>query len=220
MSVSGLNSSSQNYLKVVWTLGEWSDEPVTIAAVASRLELRRSTVSDAIRKLANQGLVEHEPYGAVHLTAAGLQHAMTMVRRHRLIETFLVEVLGYSWDEVHDEAEELEHAVSELMIERIDTHLGRPRRDPHGDPIPGADGGIARLAAWQLSEAEPGPHRVVRISDEKPELLQQFSDDGIVLDASLQIDEADELGVRLHTAADQELVINPVAASAIWVTNR
>ena len=97
--------------------------------------LKLSSVSDAMRKLAAEGLVNHAPYTPVTLTALGERHAVDMVRRHRLIETFLVETLGYEWDEVHAEAENLEHAVSDLMIQRMDAFLGHPSRDPHGDPI-------------------------------------------------------------------------------------
>ena len=110
--------------------------------LATRLGVGASTVSETVRRLADSGLVTHQPYGAVELTADGERHALAVVRRHRLIETFLVEVLGYGWDEVHDEAEVLEHAVSDLFVERIAAQLGHPRRDPHGDPIPGADGSL------------------------------------------------------------------------------
>ena len=136
MSVSDLSTSTQNYLKAVWTLSEWSDQPVTPSLIAERTELKLSSVSDAVRRLTSQGLLTHTPYGAVELTEAGHAYAVAMVRRHRLIETFLVKMLGYGWDQVHDEAEHLEHAVSDFMIERIDELLGRPTRDPHGDPIP------------------------------------------------------------------------------------
>src|SRR5690554_6655643 len=135
MSVSELSASAQNHLKVIWGLQEWSDDPVLPSTIAEKSGLRPSSVSGAISKLVERGLVEHEPYGAVHLTDAGRRLALDMVRRHRLIETFLVRALGYGWDEVHDEAEELEHAVSDLMVERLDAFLGHPRRDPHGDPI-------------------------------------------------------------------------------------
>lgn len=144
MSVSALSASSQNYLKAVWSLGEWSDEPVTASTLAARVGVKLSTASDAIRKLTDQGLLEHARYGAVTLTPEGRALAVAMVRRHRLIETFLVDVLDYDWDQVHDEAETLEHAVSDFLIERIDEKLGHPDRDPHGDPIPRADGTVQK----------------------------------------------------------------------------
>jgi DtxR family Mn-dependent transcriptional regulator len=105
MSGLPLSTSSQDYLKVIWKLGEWSDVPVTPSAIAVKTGVKLSTASDAVRKLTEQGLLEHAPYGAVSLTPEGRAHALAMVRRHRLIETFLVQVLGYRWDHVHAEAE-------------------------------------------------------------------------------------------------------------------
>src|SRR5690606_22941103 len=120
-----------NHLKVIWSLQEWSSDPVTTSTIAARTGLRLSTASGAVAKLADKGLVEHERYGEVRLTPEGRRLALAMVRRHRLIETFLVETLGYRWDEVHDEAENLEHAVSDLLVDRVDALLGHPTRDPH-----------------------------------------------------------------------------------------
>src|SRR5688572_32266526 len=111
-----------------------------------------------------------------------------MVRRHRLIEAFLVQALKYTWDEVHDEAETLEHAVSDLMVDRIDAYLGYPTRDPHGDPIPSANGVVHRPNAAQLTTTQPNTQvRVERISDADPKMLQYFADQGIVVDAQLHV---------------------------------
>lgn len=188
MSVSDLSASAQNYLKAVWGLSEWSSTPVTATVLAERTGLKLSTVSDAVRKLSDQGLLDHARYGAVELTDAGRASALAMVRRHRLIESFLVRVLGYGWDEVHDEAESLEHAVSDLMVERMDAYLGYPTRDPHGDPIPTADGTVVMPDAVQLSAVEAGTRVVVeRISDTDPGLLQFFEERGLVIGASLTV---------------------------------
>ena len=129
---------------------------MTPTLIAERTGLKLSSVSDAVRKLASQGLVDHAPYGAVELTETGRSYALVMVRRHRLIEAFLVSVLGYSWDQVHDEAEHLEHAVSDFMIDRIDEFLEFPTRDPHGDPIPSADGTVHIPDATQLTTVGAG----------------------------------------------------------------
>lgn len=137
-----LSSSHQNYVKTVWKLHEWSGESVSASQLADALKLRRSTVSDAIKKLTDQGYFLHTPYGGIVLTDLGQRVALEMVRRHRLIEMFLVRVMGYSWEQVHDEAERLEHAVSDFMVERMDEMLGYPTRDPHGDPIPDVNGVI------------------------------------------------------------------------------
>ena len=140
--VRDLTMVAQDYLKIIWTTQEWSHEKVSTKLLAERLGVSASTASESIRKLADQGLVHHEKYGAVTLTDRGRHAALGVVRRHRLLETFLVSELGYGWDEVHDEAEILEHAVSDLMLDRIDAKLGYPTRDPHGDPIPAADGQV------------------------------------------------------------------------------
>lgn len=190
MSVSELSASTQNYLKVVWTISEWSDTPVTPSLIAERTELKLSSVSDAVRKLTAQGLLNHSPYGAVELTDTGRAYAVAMVRRHRLIETFLVTTLGYGWEQVHDEAEQLEHAVSDFMVDRIDELLGHPTRDPHGDPIPAADGTILVPEAVQLDASAVGSDVIVeRISDGDAELLQFFEDRGIVVGTRLSVRE-------------------------------
>ncbi|HEY4614218.1 MAG TPA: metal-dependent transcriptional regulator [Citricoccus sp.] len=222
MSVSRLSTSSQNYLKVVWVLQEWSSEPVTPTAIAARAGVRLSTASDAIRKLAGQGLLEHSPYGAVELSAEGRRLAVEMVRRHRLIETFLVEVLGYGWEQVHDEAETLEHAVSDFMVERMDEVLGHPRRDPHGDPIPGPDGQVELPDAVVLSALEPGTAGTVeRISDADPGLLQFFADRGIGVGAQVEVHAGAPYSesIELHVAGrDDPLALGRPAAEMVWVS--
>ncbi|KXZ58677.1 Iron-dependent repressor IdeR [Brevibacterium ravenspurgense] len=221
MSVSTLSESTQNYLKAVWSLGEWSDVPVTASMVAARTGVALSTASDAIRKLSTQGLLEHARYSAVSLTPEGRSHAVTMVRRHRLIESFLVEVLRYRWDQVHEEADMLEHAVSDFMIDRIDELLGHPERDPHGDPIPAADGTVTRPDAVLLTSVGAGARvRVERISDDDSELLQFFADHGIVYGTVLETRAAapytDTLGVAVveHGAV---LPLGRSATDAVWV---
>ena len=183
-----LTTVAQDYLKVIWTAQEWSLEKVSTKMLAERIGVSASTASESIRKLADQGLVNHEKYGAVTLTEAGRRAALAMVRRHRLMETFLVRELGYSWDEVHDEAEVLEHAVSDRMLARIDAKLGHPTRDPHGDPIPAADGQVPTPDARQLSVCHDGEAgTVARISDADPEMLRYFDSVGISLDSRLRV---------------------------------
>ena len=221
MSVSALSASTQNYLKAIWGLTEWSSAQVTPTLIAERTGLKLSSVSDAVRKLASQGLVDHAPYGAVELTETGRSYALVMVRRHRLIEAFLVSVLGYSWDQVHDEAEHLEHAVSDFMIDRIDEFLEFPTRDPHGDPIPSADGTVHIPDATQLTTVGAG-HRVLveRISDSDPALLQFFQEHGFVVGATLDIGEgaafSDSLDVRVAEAASS-VALGRSATDALYV---
>lgn len=222
MSVSKLSASSQNYLKAVWSLQEWSDDPVTPSTVAARAGVKLSTASDAVRKLSEQGLLEHAPYGAVSLTAEGRAHAVAMVRRHRLIETFLVTALGYRWDQVHDEAEHLEHAVSDFMVDRIDEFLGFPTRDPHGDPIPSAEGVVTRPDAILLTELSPGSRaRVERIADSDAALLQFFAAQGIGVGTELAsrpgAPYSDAVDVVVE-GRDEVLSLGRSATDAVWVT--
>lgn len=222
MSVSELSASSQNYLKAIWSLQEWSQEPVTASTLAARVGLKLSTVSDAIRKLTAQGLLEHAPYGSISLTATGHSYAVAMVRRHRLIETFLVQMLGYRWDQVHAEAETLEHAVSDFMVERIDELLGFPVRDPHGDPIPSADGTVNHPDVVLLTDLEPDHQaRVERISDANPDLLQFFDKNGIGVGTSLQIRAREPFVGAVEVVispAQNSIMLGRQATDSVWVT--
>lgn len=222
MSVSELSASNQNYLKIVWDLQEWTDTPVTPSTVAAGAGVKLSTASDAVRKLTEQGLLEHAPYAAVSLTPRGRSLALAMVRRHRLIESFLVEVLGYRWDQVHDEAEALEHAVSDFMVDQIDARLGHPRRDPHGDPIPTTDGTIEVPDAVTLSRVEAGSRvRVERISDEDPELLRFFADHGIGVGTELELHPGAPYSGARDVAVpgrDGTVALGQGALSAVWVS--
>jgi DtxR family Mn-dependent transcriptional regulator len=200
---------------------------VSTKLLAERIGVSASTASESIRRLADQGLVHHEKYGAVTLTERGRAAALAVVRRHRLLETFLMRELGYGWDEVHDEAEILEHAVSDMMLDRIDAKLGHPTRDPHGDPIPGADGRVPTPPARQLSACSDGDiATVARISDADPEMLRYFDAVGISLDSRLQVlarrDFAGMISVGIESAdgptqADATVDLGSPAAQAIWV---
>ncbi|NTV39069.1 MAG: metal-dependent transcriptional regulator [Demequinaceae bacterium] len=213
MAVSNLSASTQDYLKCVWNLQEWSGGAVSVTALAERLRVRTSTASDGVKKLAEQGLVVHETYGGITLTAVGTAHALAMVRRHRLLETYLVQELGYGWDEVHDEAEVLEHAVSDRMVSAIDERLGHPTRDPHGDPIPSADGAAHLPFAVPLSLAKPGPVTVVRLSDADPERLRRFADAGLTPDSRAVV--RDDGSVEVAYAVVE---LSADDAASVWVT--
>ncbi|MGH3521621.1 MAG: manganese-binding transcriptional regulator MntR [Mycobacterium sp.] len=224
---SELTTVAQDYLKVIWNAQEWSLEKVSTKMLAEKLGVSPSTASESIRKLAEQGLVDHEKYGAVTLTESGRRAALAMVRRHRLLEAFLVNELGYSWDEVHDEAEVLEHAVSDRLVARIDAKLGFPQRDPHGDPIPASDGQVptppARLL-WACHEGDAGT--VARISDADPEMLRYFDSIGISLDSRLRVlarrEFAGMISVAVESAdgASSTVDLGSPAARAIWVVDR
>lgn len=222
MSVTELTVSTQNYLKAVWSLSEWTDTPVTATVIAEKTGFTLSSVSDAVRRLTDQGFLDHARYGSIALTETGRTHAVAMVRRHRLIESFLVSVLGYGWDQVHDEAENLEHAVSDFMVERIDEFLEHPTRDPHGDPIPSADGVVTLPDAVQLSHISPGTTVTVeRISDDDPALLKFFEERGIVFTATLTVSAgapySDALNVQVG-AATEPISLGRSASDALYVS--
>lgn len=220
MTIQQLSDSTQDYLKAIWLAGEWSDEPVTATVVSQRVGVTLSTTSDALRRLRRSGLIDHAPYGSITLTAAGRAHAVDMVRRHRLIETFLVQVLDYTWDQVHEEAEILEHAVSEFMVARIADYLGHPDRDPHGDPIPAADGSVERLTAISLTHLGVGVSASVeRISDDDPALLQYFASHGVAHGTIIELTEGAPFSDTVKLVAPEaQLTLGPAALDAVWVT--
>ncbi|CDO87960.1 iron repressor protein [Mycobacterium triplex] len=224
----GLTAVGQDYLKVIWNAQEWSPDgtpqKVSTKMLADRIGVSASTASESIRKLAEQGLVHHAKYGAVTLTDAGRRAALEVVRRHRLLETFLVNELGYGWDEVHDEAEVLEHAVSDRLVNRIDAKLGFPQRDPHGDPIPASDGQVPTPPARQLwACAEGETAAVARISDKDPEMLRYFDSVGINLDSRVRVVARREFAGMISVAiqapdgAEATVDLGSPAARAIWV---
>ncbi|MDQ0735489.1 metal-dependent transcriptional regulator [Arthrobacter agilis] len=183
------STSVQDYVKAIYAFTEWQAEAVTATHLAERLSVANSSVTGMVAKLVDLGLADHRKYGPVSLTPSGRALALAMVRRHRLIETFLVTELGYGWDEVHDEAELLEHTVSDAFIERLDAKLGHPRRDPHGDPIPAADGSVRYPPAHRLDGVDDGhAGRLVRVSDGDPAVLRFLVRHGIGLDDELLLE--------------------------------
>ncbi|MGW1347379.1 metal-dependent transcriptional regulator [Kribbella sp. NPDC002412] len=210
----------ENYLKAVFNAREWSEEPVTVGALATRLGLSPSSVSELVRKLTERGLLAHARYGAIELTPEGQRIALAMVRKHRLIETFLVDYLGYTWDEVHEEAEILEHAVSDTFIDRLASRLGEPAHDPHGDPIPRSDGTLPNDDQLRLDTVDPGMRaRVARVSDSDPELLRQLDQLGITIGTDLTVNHHHEDSVDIdHNGTS--VVLNRETAFAIRVVPR
>ena len=208
----------EDYLKTVYAHTEWQPDAITPKVLADRLGVAPSSVTEMVKKMAAAGLVSHVPYGAVRLTDAGLARALAVVRRHRLIETWLVQEMGYGWDEVHDEAEVLEHAISDRLLEAIDERLGRPARDPHGDAIPAADGTLASEPAVRLDEAPVGHRgRVLRISDRDPAMLRELEEAGVGPGRALAVEGVDAASVAV-TCDGVARTIGRVAAAGIWLT--
>ncbi|GAY10430.1 metal-dependent transcriptional regulator [Pseudonocardia sp. N23] len=210
------SAATENYLKVLWTAREWSDEPVTVSALAARLGLAASSVSEVVRRLTERGLVAHARYRTIELTDEGRRIALATVRKHRLIETFLVEYLGYGWDEVHDEADVLEHAVSDVFVDRLALRLGEPDRDPHGDPIPHADGSMPGGDELTLDSAGEGSRvRVVRVSDNDPQILRHLDRLGIALGSVLEVVEHHDTAGTIGIVNDGADVVLGVPAARL-----
>lgn len=210
----------ENYLKTIY-LAQAADPASTalvpMGQIAGRLGVVPGTATTMIKALAESGLVRYEPYMGVRLTPAGEKLAGLVLRRHRLIELFLVKVLNMSWAEVHDEAEQLEHAVSERLIDRIDEMLGRPAVDPHGDPIPSAEGRVARLDHVDLLSAPLNtPLVVARVIDQDPEFLRFVEHQNLMPGQGVVVEQRDDASdaVRLN-AAGRVVTIGMRAASKV-----
>src|SRR5215472_10991316 len=189
---SAFTRSQEDYLKALYLLGGDS-RPVPTRDLAQRLGISSPSVSEMVVRLSAQGLVEHDRYRGQQLTREGRKVALELVRHHRLLEMFLVEVLGYSWDEVHDEAERLEHVISERMEARIFELLGRPELDPHGHAIPSLAGKVRSLSERSLSDCKAGEKVLVQgVSDENPALLRELDRRGLVPGTRIEVVEGSE----------------------------
>jgi DtxR family Mn-dependent transcriptional regulator len=182
-----ISPAIEDYLKAIYTLGLTTPQ-VTTSLLAEHIGFKPASVTGMLKTLAELNLVSYTPYHGVELTVAGRRIALEVVRHHRLIELYLVEALGYSWDEVHDEAEALEHVISEKLEARIAARLGHPSFDPHGDPIPTLEGtlpsgGDVLLAGMNVGESA----EIVRVCDQHPERLRYLADLGLVPGASLEV---------------------------------
>lgn len=209
-----LTRSVEDYLKAIYHL-TLSGQPASTSAIAQALDLAPPSVSGMIRRLSEQGLLAHEPYRGVELTAEGRRAALRMVRRHRIIEAYLVGLLGYSWDTVHEEAERLEHAVSEGLIERMAAALGNPRFDPHGDPIPGPDGEIAEMLYTPLNEVPVGESvEIRRVDTSHAERLRYLADRGLTPGMRVKVVGRDPFNgpVMLERDGRREVIGNELAA--------
>lgn len=213
-------TSVENYLKAIYHLQTGREDRVKTKEVAEQLDISLPSVTSMLKSLAEEGLVDYRPYRGARLTDDGRAEALKVIRSHRLIEVFLVNTLGYSWDEVHDEAERLEHAVSEELVSRIETFLGHPKFDPHGDPIPTADGEIHRPEATPLSEAaESDQLRVERVLDQEPEVLRYLERIGLTPNATFEVVEVLPFDGQMFLRVDDEdASISQVLASRVLVT--
>jgi len=217
------SSTVENYLKAIYhgqALLAKDVRLVSMGHVAAALNVTPGTATTMVKALAESGLAEYEPYSGVRLTAAGEKLAALVLRRHRLVELFLVQVMGMSWDEVHEEAEQLEHVVSDRLIDRIDRMLGRPTHDPHGDPIPTAEGTITpghhdSLLTCPLDT----PLRVTRVADQDPAFLRFIESNGLKPGQGIAVESRDAAAdsVRLRVAGGVTMTIGARAASKVLV---
>ncbi|HZQ89269.1 MAG TPA: metal-dependent transcriptional regulator [Gaiellaceae bacterium] len=213
-----LTAAVEDYVKAIYTL-ESGEGGVSTTALAERLDVRPASVSGMLPKLTALGLVVHEPYHGVRLTERGTRVALEVVRHHRLLELFLVESLGMTWDEVHAEAEVLEHFLSEELEELIAAKLGDPAVDPHGDPIPSRELTVPADDSRSLYALEPGERGTfVRVSDADPAMLRYLSERGIAPGAELEVIERQPFDGPLYVKVEDDVhVLGAVLARAMRV---
>ncbi|MFN8376771.1 MAG: metal-dependent transcriptional regulator [Anaerolineae bacterium] len=216
------STAVQNFLKAVYSLQQANNDRISTNALAEVLNVKAPSITDMARRMVDAGLVDYERYRGVRLTDSGEHIALKVIRRHRLIELYLVQELGYALHEVHDEAENLEHAVSDRFIEALAHKLGDPLVDPHGDPIPSAEGIVPERHLLPLSEL---PQRirasVSRLTADSPDMLQHILDRGFKLDAHVEVLERDPFEGPITAVVDgEQRVIGHSVASCIWVEQK
>jgi DtxR family Mn-dependent transcriptional regulator len=211
----------ENYVKTIALIAARNPQGSAVGTgeLAQALNVSPGTVTGMLKTLSEANLATYTPYEGARLTELGQQLAMKVVRRHRLLEQFLAQTLTMSWDEVHEEAENMEHAASERLIDRIDAYLGYPAVDPHGDPIPRADGSLAETAGVPLSRCQPGQHfRVVRVMDQDSSFLRYLSECGLELNATGELlQNRPEAGALVCRLGGRSLALGMAAASKVLV---
>ncbi|MDF1657266.1 MAG: metal-dependent transcriptional regulator [Verrucomicrobiales bacterium] len=183
-------STEENYLKVILHL-EDRKGAATVGEIATELELTSGSVTTMMHALSDKGLIDYTPRRGLKLQPRGRLAALRVVRRHRLIELFLVDVMKFDWSEVHDEAEDLEHVISDRLLDRMDEMLGRPTHDPHGDPIPDKNGEVAVDVSFPLAEAGEGHYRVVRVSDGDSSILEWLNEKEMKIGGEFELNRKD-----------------------------
>ncbi|OUD45883.1 metal-dependent transcriptional regulator, partial [Flavobacterium psychrophilum] len=195
--------SEENYLKTIYHLTTISDSEVSTNAIAEKMETKASSVTDMLKKLSEKDLINYKKYQGVSLTETGSLSAKMIVRKHRLWEVFLVEKLDFPWDEVHDIAEQLEHIKSEKLINKLDDFLGNPTEDPHGDPIPNANGQIISIEKQLLSELNEKQIGIcVGVKDTSSEFLKYLDKQEIALGSKIEIIVKEEFDLSLKIKVD------------------
>ena len=215
--------TEENYLKAIYKLAEAEPDQTGVSTnrIAAALDTRAASVTDMLRRLSDKGLLAYERYRGVQLTDEGLRLALLTIRKHRLWEVFLVQQLGFHWDEVHEVAEELEHVQSPLLMQRLDAFLGFPALDPHGDPIPGEDGAIRRPAHRLLADLSPGERGVLAaVKNTSVTFLQYLNKVGLQLGAHLEVLDRIEFdhSFELRINQDRTALISAEVSRNLFVT--
>ena len=217
-----LSPTVENYLKHLFA--EQRQQPganlLPMGRLANVMGVAPGTATSMVKTLADSGLVEYEPRDGVRLTAAGERQALNVIRRHRLVELFLVRILQLDWSEVHDEAEELEHAISDKVLDKIDELLGHPQFDPHGDPIPGAKGKLREVSLKNLADCDlHKPVRICRVTGQDPEFLQTIDRLGLTPGTEVVVEARDKFAdsVAVHPHKGNVATLGTAAAAKILV---
>jgi DtxR family Mn-dependent transcriptional regulator len=215
----GLSQAVEDYLKVIYVL-ESEGEGTTTTNIANALDVSSASVTNMLKRLAKMNLLEYESYKGAKLTDTGNKIALEILRHHRLLELYLKEVMGYSWDEVHDEAEKLEHHISEQFEDRIAELLNHPTHDPHGDPIPSKDGIMPTMAQLSISEAEENtPYIIGRVKDQDPELLRYLEKIGVLPGSKIEVIEKAPFNgpVKICLEDNIEQMLGQAVASEVYL---
>lgn len=215
-----LSQTEENYLKAIFKICETEEKSASTNAIAGEMNTSAASVSDMLKRLAGKDLIHYEKHKGVKLTEAGMQIATMLVRKHRLWEVFLVKTLNFSWDEVHDMAEQLEHVQSPELVERLDKFLNYPRFDPHGDPIPDAQGNFASRKQVYLSELVTGQRGVVvGVQEHSPVFLQYLDRLGLGLGAEVQVEEifAFDKSLKITIGQGKETIISSQVSENLFV---
>jgi DtxR family Mn-dependent transcriptional regulator len=207
-----ISFTEENYLKVIHRLSEATSEDISTNAVAELMQTKAASVTDMLRKLADKGWVNYQKYQGVRLSPTGEKIALSIVRKHRLWEVFLVDKMGFNWDEVHEIAEQLEHIESDQLVQKLDAYLGFPKTDPHGDPIPNKEGILPELAYSQLSDIKGAKTcKLMGVAQDSAVFLQLLTKLNLNLGAKLDIQEINEF--------DRSIFVSINDASPIFISH-
>ncbi|WP_047415312.1 metal-dependent transcriptional regulator [Cellulophaga sp. Hel_I_12] len=211
--------SEENYLKAIFHLQQETEGGISTSSLSEKLATKAASVTEMIKRLADKNLVDYQKYYGVQLTDTGRNHALLIVRKHRLWEYFLVKRLNFNWDEVHDVAEQLEHIKSSKLVEELDLFLGRPEYDPHGDPIPDAHGNLPKIPKKRLSELQQGDHAICKgFNDDSSSFLKFLAKQEIGLDTKIEVVHIETFDESMTVLANKKsILLSKTATDNIYV---